>query len=313
MSSLTASPFTSSLVAGGLAGCASKTCVAPLSRLVALRQVQSVRPMHSGLTVWEMVRSIIEKEGVSAFWRGNSATLLHRAVQSGLAFSVIAALDRVNWPRPRGEVGGTRAFSSRLAVSSIAASCSISVTHPLDVVKTRLITECGQNGSRYYQSTGQACVQILRDEGMSGFYRGFSMSLISAVPTIALNFAIFDTLRPIICRQEPAAKIEVACTGSCSAAMASSITFPLDLLKKQLQLNGSHSLQLQLDGSACAKQQPSTPIFVGSAIDAARSIKRNAGWRGFYRGLTLEIAKVAPGGAILFVSNEYFLALLRRP
>lgn len=269
----------------------SKTCIAPLSRLVALRQVQSMPDRSCSLSSWQLARHVFKNEGPVAFWRGNCAMLLHRAVQSGLAFSVITALNTKS--KRQDERVGARTFASTLLVTSIGATCSMFAAHPLDVVKTRLITECGKHGSRYYCSTGTAFRTILRDEGLAGFYRGFGVSMISTVPTIALNFAIFDTVRPLVCTQEPATKTEVAMTGSFAAASASAMLFPLDLLKKQLQVSGR--------GGA-------------SSIDAVRRIYRRGGGglgglRAFYRGLPLEIAKVAPGGAILFVSNEYLLSV----
>ena len=41
---LDALPEVKKVVAGGIAGCISKTCVAPLSRVTVLMQVQSMRP-----------------------------------------------------------------------------------------------------------------------------------------------------------------------------------------------------------------------------------------------------------------------------
>lgn len=287
----------SSLVAGGAAGCISKTCVAPLSRLVMLRQVQSM-PGESGLTVVQLFKGVTQAEGFFGFWRGNGATILHRACTSGITFFTIAAYHHMI---PREKLAGLENFKQSLFISSIGALCSISLAHPLDVAKTRLITEWGSPESRYYRTTSSTLMKIAKDEGIRGLYRGLGLSITSAVPAIALNFAFFTSLRPIVCGpREPACKLQVALCGGVSAACASTILFPLDLLKKQMQLVG----------------QRGTEKVYENSLDAAKAVWRRAGGglrgvRGFYHGLPLEVMKVTPGGGILFVANEFVLSLLK--
>lgn len=288
--------LSSSLVAGGAAGCISKTCVAPLSRLVALKQVQAMpgSELYTGnfRSTRLVALDIYREEGVRAFWRGNCSTLLHRCCTSGFTFFTVAAFNRM---MPRERLVGLEAFGRTLLTSSVGAFFGIVIAHPLDVVKTRLLTERGDQLSRYYGNTSSAFLRILKDEGLRGFYRGLGLSLTCTVPTIALNFTFFSTLRPHFCeRDHNCSSTRVAVCGGLSAACASSILFPLDLLKKQMQLVGRHGGE----------------EVYGSWVDASRTVYRKSGWSGFYRGLPLEIAKVFPGGAILFVANESFLSWL---
>ena len=62
-----------SLVAGGVAGCVAKTVSAPLDRVKILFQV-SPRPFSLRLAGLEII-SIFNTEGITALWRGNSATV----------------------------------------------------------------------------------------------------------------------------------------------------------------------------------------------------------------------------------------------
>jgi len=84
-------------------------------------------------------------------------------------------------------------------------------------------------------------------------------------------------------------------TGAASATSASTLLFPLDTLKKQLQVDGQHG----------RKQ------IYGGCRDACWKIFERGGLREFYRGLTMEVFKVAPGGAVLFVANDILLRGLR--
>jgi len=225
-----------------------------------LRQVQSMpcsaspNRLMTELPLTQLVRNIYGNEGgISAFWRGNGAAIAHRAFQSSITFATIAGCNKL-WPRDRTSSGFEKFFHS-LSISTGAALLSTVIAHPIDVVKTRLYAERGDlsQGSRYYSSPCNALSVILRDEGTRGLFRGLGMSISSVVPTIALNVTLFDTFLPHIRkldmharwgglsnrRQEKATKSEVALCGGCSAACASSALFPLDVMKKQMQLVGS--------------------------------------------------------------------------
>lgn len=305
--------FGHSLVAGSLAGAISKTCVAPFSRLVALRQTQSLmdevasinktaeslkktqslmlaKPSNQSLK--HLVKDIVKTEGLQAFWRGNTATLLHRACSSGIAFSTISLCQA--W-MPSNYLGPRESLTRKFFVNSVACTCSISISHPLDVVKTRLFTERGGSQSRYYKGTWTAICKIVRDEGPRGFSRGLGLALASAVPTMACSFSFFDIFRGMVCKEEPAAAWQIAGCGGLSTSCASTLLFPLDLLKRRMQLVG-------LRGGAEVH---------GCWRDAACHIFHVEGVPGFYRGLTLELVKVLPGGAIMFLANDQILAQLR--
>ena len=55
----------------------------------------------------------------------------------------------------------------------------ISLLHPLEVIRTRLQSEDGRNGHGYNNSGIKACRMIMKEEGISGLFRGASFSLIA--------------------------------------------------------------------------------------------------------------------------------------
>src|SRR5210317_870915 len=74
------------LLAGGLAGMIAKSFVAPIDRIKILYQVTSA---HFRLRdVPRVAYSIIEKEGLSALWKGNTATMIRVFPYSGIQFMV---------------------------------------------------------------------------------------------------------------------------------------------------------------------------------------------------------------------------------
>ena len=74
------------LIAGGLAGMIAKSFVAPIDRIKILYQVTSAK--FRLRDVPKVAYSIIEKEGWSALWKGNTATMIRVFPYSGIQFMV---------------------------------------------------------------------------------------------------------------------------------------------------------------------------------------------------------------------------------
>jgi solute carrier family 25 phosphate transporter 23/24/25/41 len=81
--------------------------------------------------------------------------------------------------------------------------------------------------------------------------------------------------------------------GSMAGLLSSSLTFPLDLVRRQLQLEGRRGAQFKFDSYAAV----------------VRSVYRKQGFVGFYQGILPEYYKVVPGVAIAYCVYE---ALKRR-
>lgn len=87
------------LLSGGVAGAFSKSCTAPLARLTILYQVNGLHAAAAGpvgsvaeaaaaprLGVWAAMRQVVTTEGLSALWKGNGVTIIHRLPYSAANF-----------------------------------------------------------------------------------------------------------------------------------------------------------------------------------------------------------------------------------
>lgn len=80
--------------------------------------------------------------------------------------------------------------------------------------------------------------------------------------------------------------VSLAC-GSAAGLLASTLTFPLDLVRRRMQLEGRA-------GHHCYK----------GYTDVFRQVVRQQGLRGLYAGIVPEYCKVVPGVAIAFSAYE---------
>src|SRR3989338_2625377 len=71
------------LVAGGIAGIVSRTCIAPIERVKIIYQINRGKEMTSYL---ELAKTLVKKEGVLAMWKGNSVALIRVIPYMSLTF-----------------------------------------------------------------------------------------------------------------------------------------------------------------------------------------------------------------------------------
>lgn len=141
-----------------------------------------------------------------------------------------------------------------------------------------------------YNGLFDAFLKILREEGPAELYRGLAPSLIGVIPYSATNYFAYDTLRKAyrkIFKQERIGNIETLLIGSAAGAFSSSVTFPLEVARKQMQVGA-------LSGRQVYK----------NVIHALVSIFEKEGIPGLFRGLGPSCMKLVPAAGISFMCYE---------
>ncbi|KAG9453074.1 hypothetical protein H6P81_005978 [Aristolochia fimbriata] len=293
----------SQLLAGGIAGAVSKTCTAPLARLTILFQVQG---MHSDVTklrnasIIREASRVVREEGFRAFWRGNLVTIAHRLPYSSISFYAYERYKNLLQSIP-GLEGHRENVSSDLFVRLLGGGLSgitaATMTYPLDLVRTRL---AAQTNVVYYRGISHTLYTICRDEGIKGLYKGLGATLLGVGPSIAISFSVYETLRSSWQSRRPhdsSVLVSLAC-GSLSGIASSTATFPLDLVRRRMQLEGA-------GGRA--------RVYKSGLLGTFQHIIRSEGFRGLYRGILPEYYKVVPSVGIVFMTYESIKMLLSSP
>ncbi|XP_073014437.1 uncharacterized protein [Typha latifolia] len=287
------------LLAGGVAGAVSKTCTAPLARLTILFQVQG---MHSDVSrskasIWREASRIVHEEGFRAFWKGNLVTIAHRLPYSSISFYAYERYKHLLQTVPgldRHKDYVSADICVRLLGGGLSGVTAASITYPLDLVRTRL---AAQTNTIYYRGISHALYAICRDEGVRGLYKGLGATLLGVGPSIAISFSVYETLRSywhIRRPQDSAVLVSLAC-GSLSGIASSTVTFPLDLVRRRMQLEG-----------AAGRAR----VYKSGIFGAFGHIVRSEGLRGLYRGILPEYYKVVPSVGIVFMTYEALKSFL---
>ncbi|CAK7342766.1 unnamed protein product [Dovyalis caffra] len=264
------------LLAGGIAGAFGKTCTAPLARITILFQVQ---------------------EGFRAFWKGNLVTIAHRLPYSSVNFyayerykSLLQSFLGVENHRGNGAAD----LAVHFIGGGMAGITAASATYPLDLVRTRL---AAQRNTIYYRGVCHAFHTICREEGFLGLYKGLGATLLGVGPSIAISFSVYESLRSFWESKRPndsTVMVSLAC-GSLSGIASSTATFPLDLVRRRMQLEGA-------GGRA--------RVYTSGLFGTFAHIIQTEGLRGMYRGILPEYYKVVPGVGIVFMTYETLKMLL---
>lgn len=298
------------VLAGGIAGCVAKTAVAPLSRVTILMQVQSMRPHKykdgvnpNNIGVIASLRKICIEEGACSLWRGNVATLVHRFPYTSVTFyangAIRSRLDHAPW------AAALPGHSRALAAGGGSACLAVLFCYPLDVVKTRLITQTKRD---YYNGIVDALRKIYRDEGVRGLYRGLSMSIISVVPSLALNFALYEEFSLFYSGLGAPPFMHSLLAGGSSGATSSTLLFPVDLLRRQMQMVGLGG-RPRVYANVFQAVRHVYRVGARSHDASVGSILRPfLGLREFFRGLVPELTKVTPNNAIMFCVHGQLLS-----
>ncbi|KAG8052428.1 hypothetical protein GUJ93_ZPchr0001g33019 [Zizania palustris] len=272
--------------AGAAAGAVAKTITAPLDRVKLLMQTHSVRVVgestYKGVGFLEAIAEIGKGEGLKGYWKGNLPQVIRIVPYSAVQLFSYEVYKKI-FRRKDGEL----TVFGRLAAGACAGMTSTLVTYPLDVLRLRLAVESG------HSTMSQVAMNMLRDEGLASFYGGLGPSLIGIAPYIAVNFCVFDLMKKSVPEKYKSRPETSLATALLSATFATLMCYPLDTVRRQMQMKGS----------------PYNTIF-----DAIPGIVERDGLIGLYRGFVPNALKTLPNSSIKLTAFDTVktLVLLER-
>lgn len=266
------------LISGAVAGAVSRTAVAPLETIRTHLMVGS-----SGHSSTEVFNEIMRTDGWKGLFRGNWINVIRVAPSKAIELFVYEAVNK-HLSSKHGKQQKLRVPPSLIAGACAGVSSTLCM-YPLELIKTRLTIQRG-----VYNGMTDAFVKILREGGPAELYRGFIPSVIGIIPYSATNYYAYDTLRKAyrkIFKQERIGNIETLLIGSAAGAISSTATFPLEVVRKHMQVG-------TLSGRQVYK----------NVWHALVSILEQEGIQGLYRGLGPSCIKLVPAAGISFMCYE---------
>ncbi|KAG8532480.1 uncharacterized protein KY384_002357 [Bacidia gigantensis] len=293
-------PFTSSFIAGGMAGAVSRTLVSPLERLKILLQVQSVGRTEYKLSISQGLQKMWREEGFKGFMRGNGSNCIRIVPYSAVQFSSYGFYKRHLEASP----GAGLPPLEGLFCGACAGITAVCFTYPLDIVRTRLSIQSASFSSlselqkQQLPGMGRTLVNMYKTEGgLRALYRGIIPTVAGVAPYVGLNFMTYELVRKYFTPEgdkDPSAWRKL-CAGAISGGFAQTCTYPFDVLRRRFQINTMSGMGYKYN----------------SMWEAVATIVKHEGVRGMYKGILPNLLKVAPSMASNWLTFELTRDMLR--
>eukprot|EP01038_Epipyxis_sp_PR26KG_P004292 gene4292-6087_t len=136
------------------------------------------------------MRTILRTEGVAGFYAGWWPALAQKIPSYGLTWVFFQQLkksyQKIFNVKPSNE--------ANFIIGAVAAAGSVIMMNPMDTIKTRLVTQ-PLNCPMAYKGVTDCFIRIVKEEGITSFYRSLAPRLLSVVPMIAIQFGVYELMK----------------------------------------------------------------------------------------------------------------------
>jgi len=289
--------FNETFLISGTAAVIAKTTAAPLERIKLLMQNQDklieqncLDRKYSGII--DCARHTLGNEGVISFWRGNLVNVFRYTGTQACNFAFKDAIKLRLFGDTKSLSWEKSSYHEKLAKNiisgGVAGSVTLSLLYHLDFCRTRLANDtCSKTGKRAFNGMLDVYIKILRSDGISGLYRGFGISCVGIFIYRGLYFGLYDSLKPILLRENHQSFSSAFFLGWVVTAIAGIIDYPLDTTRRRMMMTSGESIKKYRN-----------------SIECALDIKRREGYNGFFKGVNANILRGVAGAIVLAGSDK---------
>lgn len=228
-----------------------------------------------------IISKLLRQEGVRALWKGNVPAEYLYILYGAAQFTSYSVLNRHfnNYQEYHG--WKLAQLTHSFVVGCGAGVVSTAVTYPFDLLRTRLVA----HESKQFLSMSATIREIYAQNGLRGFYVGLHPSLLSIVLSSGFffwSYALSRSASDVLPVDHLWGK-EALC-GLVAGTTAKGLSFPLDTIRKRVQI--------------------SRPLSILSMLILQW---KSHGLMGFYKGFLVSLVKTAPTSAISMAVYEYVI------
>jgi len=294
-------------LAGAASGALTRLVCQPLDVAKIRLQLQvEVGTMKKYKNLPQLLLTLPREEGVVALWKGHVPAQMLSVTYGLASFAVFESLTvRLGESRVVGEHPEYKPVV-HFVCGGLGGVAGTVASLPFDVVRTRFVAQ--NNG--VYTSTRQAVTHLYREGGFPAFYKGLVPAAMAIAPQAGLQFAFYSLLTnlldSLVTRTDDQLGEKITVLGSLScggmAGMGSkAILYPLDVVKKRLQVSGWEVGRIGLGV---------TPTY-SSMSDCFKQIFVKEGGAALYKGFTPALIKAVSTTSLHFMAYEYMCQAIR--
>ena len=306
------SRFLSTLLASSLGSCVAVTCQNPVLIVkVHLQKVRVDREKKLSPGILDTVRNIYRSRGLRGFWAGLPMGLM-QSVPSTALFMLAYEETKKGLSGFLGKESPLYPFIPGIG-ASMARTASVTLITPIELVRTIQASGVAKSSTFLLQN-------LYRQRGIAGFYLGLRPTLFRDVPYTFIYWQSYQMMKDQVLPegvQSLGSMASVFVAGSISATAAAIFTHPFDVLKTIQQVNireialmatgttppSAHASPRTLSSAAAAVQSSAEHAVDETCLSVVDLYKRG-GLKTCFRGLSMRLAMVIPGSAIMITVYE---------
>jgi PREDICTED: similar to mitochondrial solute carrier family 25 member 19, partial len=252
-------------------------------------------------SLYQTFKTIAKEEGLISLWKGHWSGQHLSIVYSCVQFTLYEYTSKILYNILNNPLD--KKYPISFVSGSIAGLAASLASLPFDGIRTRLVA---QNEPKIVKSTLQACKIIYKNQGFKGFFYGAGPNLAQIAPYTGLNFTFYNLFNEIwllfnkgSTLNHPTTIQSLICGGT-AGLLSKLIIYPLDLIKKRLQIQGFQFVRRNLGQNKKYR----------GFFDCVIQTLRNESFSGFYKGLYPSFLKAIISSALHFASYEQIIQRL---
>lgn len=261
---------------GSISGIITASLVQPLDVIKT-----TILTVNRNFSISQSQSFIKQQYGIQGYWRGIRPACYKAFIGSGITFYYLEALKSLIPPSNTG-------FTSNSIIAMISRGLTIVTLSPLSIIKVRMEAPQGTG----YQSVSEGIARIYTEEGIKGYYRGLTSSLLRDLPFAGLAYGFYELFSGIFSsfsNTEKPTLTHRAVAGATAGFTATLLTQPFDIIKTRQQF--SHMAN-------------HNEHKYKNIIDAFVKIYQNEGIAGYTIGLKIRLIERSSAFTIVWVIYE---------
>ncbi|CAG7956475.1 unnamed protein product [Penicillium salamii] len=270
-----------SLVSGGIAGAVEATITYPFEysktrvQLLDNSAIKTSNPLR-------LISQVAKQEGLGALYTGCSTLVIGTAAKAAVRFLSYDTI-RNSLSDDRGVLSPARGILAGMTAGAVESVLAVT---PTERIKTALIDDA--KGARQFKSSLHATKVLVQRHGITELYRGLVSTAMKQSATSAVRMGTYNVLKEAL--KSRGIKTNVVTTfgtGALAGVVAVYATQPFDTIKTRAQ---------GVQGATIG--------------EASRSVIRDYGIRGFWKGSSMRLGRLLLSGGIVFSVYEEVSAIL---
>jgi solute carrier family 25 (adenine nucleotide translocator) protein 4/5/6/31 len=242
--------------------------------------------------IMDAFRRVTKEQGALSLWRGNLGNIYRYFPTQALNFAFKDSYQKLFLGGVDKDKEKMKFFLGNLASGGAAGGTSLLFVYPLDFARTRLATDMGKaNADREFNGIFHCCYKIFKNDGLSGLYQGFGVSLTGIIVYRGAYFGLFDTAKGMLFDDPKNANFFLSWAVAQTVTIAAGVvSYPFDTVRRRMMMMSGRE-----EGQREYK----------NTLDCARKIIKQEGPSAFFKGAFSNILRGAGGALVLVLYDEF--------